>query len=205
MFKDLGLKLRNRIVWSFGHGLHENHRFSGRHETILWFTRDVEDYTFHLDPIRIPQKYPGKRVHKGPNRGKPSGNPLGKNPGDVWEIPNVKSNHIEKTTHPCQYPVALVERLVLSMTHETDLVVDPYIGVGTTAVAGVIHGRKVAGADIEERYLDIARDRVKKAANGQLKWRPADQPLLEPNSRMKVARIPEEWKDSSDRLDLFND
>ena len=105
LFKSFGLKLRNRIVWYFGHGLHEKHRFTGRHETILWFTRDVEDYTFNLDPVRIPQKYPGKRAFRGPNKGKPSGNPLGKNPSDVWDMPNVKSNHVEKTEHPCQFPV----------------------------------------------------------------------------------------------------
>jgi adenine-specific DNA-methyltransferase len=115
-FKDHGLRLRNRIVWTFGHGLHCQKRLSGRHETILWFTKS-EDYTFNLDPIRIPSKYPEKKHFKGPNRGKISSNPLGKNPSDVWEIPNVKSNHVEKTDHPCQFPVALVERLVLGLTN----------------------------------------------------------------------------------------
>jgi adenine-specific DNA-methyltransferase len=52
-------------------------------------------------------------------------NPLGKNPGDVWVIPNVKHNHTEKTVHPCQFPVELIERLVLALTKENDLVVDP--------------------------------------------------------------------------------
>ncbi len=119
IFKTHGLRLRNRIIWTFGHGLHCQRRFSGRHETILWFTRDA-DYSFNLDPIRIPSKYPDKKHFKGPNKGQMSGNPLGKNPSDVWDIPNVKSNHVEKTDHPCQFPVGLVERLVLSMTNPGD-------------------------------------------------------------------------------------
>ncbi|NWG76350.1 MAG: site-specific DNA-methyltransferase, partial [Rubrivivax sp.] len=194
VFKALVLKLRNRIIWHFGHGLHESFRFSGRHETILWFTWDSDKYEFNLDPIRVPQKYPGKRAFRGPQKGKPSGNPLGKNPSDVWDMPNVKSNHIEKTEHPCQFPVALVERMLLATTQEGDLVVDPYAGVGTVAVACILHNRRSAGADIEERYLQIARDRVQKAFNGTLKTRPLNKPVYEPDSRTAVARTPTEWE-----------
>ncbi len=117
VFTKLGLKMRNRIIWHFEHGLHCSNRFSGRYETIMWFTKS-DDHIFNLDPVRVPQKYPGKKYFKGPNAGKYSSNPLGKNPGDVWIIPNVKSNHVEKTEHPCQFPVELIERLVLSMTNE---------------------------------------------------------------------------------------
>lgn len=84
IFKSAGLVLRNRIIWHFGHGLHNRRRFSGRYETILWFTRDTKDYYFDLDAVRIPQKYPGKRAFRGLNAGKYSGNPNGKNPSDVW-------------------------------------------------------------------------------------------------------------------------
>jgi DNA modification methylase len=85
IFKELGLKLRNRIVWHFGHGLHASKRFSGRYETLLWFTKS-DSYVFNLDPVRVPAKYPGKRHFKGPNVGKPSGNPQGKNPSDIWTL-----------------------------------------------------------------------------------------------------------------------
>ena len=84
-----------RVIWTFEHGAHARKRLSGRHETVLWYTKG-DNYEFNLDQIRIPQKYPGKRHYKGPNRGELSGNPLGKNPGDVWSIPNVKANHVEK-------------------------------------------------------------------------------------------------------------
>ena len=202
IFKKLGLKLRNRIVWHFGHGYHERIRFSGRHETILWFTWDTENYTFNLDPVRIPQKYPGKKHYKGPNRGKLSGNPRGKNPSDVWSMPNCKSNHPEKTEHPCQYPVALIERLVLALTNEGDLVVDPYIGVGTTAVAALRQQRRSAGSDTERRYLRIAKDRIRKAHAGVLPIRPLNKPVYEPKQKSAAAQIPQQWK--NDATSIFS-
>lgn len=182
IFKELGMFMRNRIIWHFGHGLHASKRFSGRYETIVWFTKSKDNYLFNLDPIRVPQKYPGKKSFKGPNKGLLSGNPLGKNPSDVWDIPNVKSNHVEKTIHPCQFPVALIERLVLSMTNPGDLVVDPFLGVGTAAVAAVLHGRKAAGADYETKYIKVAQERVELAAHGTLKVRPVNQPVYDPNA-----------------------
>lgn len=99
IFKQHGLIMRNRIIWHYEHGLHCSKRFSGRYETILWFTKS-DAYTFNLDPVRVPSKYPNKKYHRGPKAGQISGNPLGKNPSDVWIIPNVKFNHVEKTIHP---------------------------------------------------------------------------------------------------------
>lgn len=179
MFAEHGLRLRNRIVWHFEHGLHCSKRFSGRYETILWFTKG-KSYAFNLDPVRVPQKYPGKKQYKGPNAGKYSCHPLGKNPGDVWIIPNVKHNHVEKTIHPCQFPVELVERLVVALTSEGDLVLDPYMGVGSTAVAAIRHGRRAAGAETVPDYIRLARERVTLAASGLLRTRPMDRPVYEP-------------------------
>lgn len=182
-----GLKMRNRIIWHFEHGLHCSRRFSGRYETINWFTKG-DEYVFDLDPIRVPQKYPGKRYYKGPRAGEYSCNPAGKNPGDLWVIPNVKHNHIEKTIHPCQFPVELIERLVLSMTREGDLVVDPYMGVGTTAVAAILHRRRSAGAETVTEYLNIARKRVALASVGALPTRPMDRPVYVPSPDSKLVR-----------------
>ena len=204
IFKKHGLKLRNRIIWHFGHGLHAKHRFSGRYETALWFTK-TDKYIFNLDAVRVPQKYPGKRAYKGPNKGEPTSNPLGKNPGDIWEIilqdwereiwyiPNVKANHPEKTPHPAQYPIELVERFVLALTNEGDWIVDPFMGVGSSLIAGIIHNRKVAGFDIIKQYCDIAYQRVVDALNGKLKRRPLGKPVYTPTGREKVAKPPKEW------------
>lgn len=179
LFKNHGLALRNRIVWTFGHGLHCQRRFSGRHETILWFTKS-DTYTFNLDPVRVPVKYPNKRHFKGPNKGQISSNPLGKNPTDVWEIPNVKANHVEKTDHPCQFPVGLVERLVLSLTDPGDSVLDPFLGVGSSAIAALKNGRRAFGCDIVGRYVDIARERISLLEAGALRTRPMNRPIYEP-------------------------
>jgi adenine-specific DNA-methyltransferase len=181
VFAALGLHLRNRVVWHFGHGLHASRRFSGRYEVILWFTKG-DQYTFNLDAVRVPQKYPGKKHFKGARKGQLSGNPLGKNPSDVWEIPNVKSNHVEKTSHPCQFPVELIERLVLALSDPGDWVLDPFMGVGSTAIASLIHGRRAIGAEIMPEYAEIARERIRCAERGQLRVRPMERPVYDPQN-----------------------
>lgn len=207
IFKELGMKLRNRIIWKFGHGLHASKRFSGRYETILWFSK-TDQYVFNLDDVRVPAKYPGKRHFKGPNKGKPSGNPLGKNPSDLWEIvvqdweelvwdiPNVKSNHPEKTIHPCQFPIELVERCVLALSNEGDWVFDPYMGVGSSLIAAVMHNRRAIGCEKEDGYAAIARQRLMDYFNGTLRRRPLGRPVHQPTGTEKVSQIPDEWKDT---------
>ena len=180
LFAGHGLKLRNRIVWHFGHGLHCKRRLSGRYETVNWWTK-TGGYTWNLDPIRVPSKYPAKRHFKGPKTGELSGDPLGKNPSDVWEIPNVKNNHPEKTVHPCQFPVELIERLVLSMTNPGDIVLDPYMGVGSSVIAAEMHGRVGYGCDSNAGYVSIARERLNQLADGTLRTRPMGKPVYDPN------------------------
>ncbi len=198
--KKLGLKLRNRIIWRFGHGLHCTKRFSGRHETIVWFTKG-DNYIFNLDPVRVPQKYPGKKnFKKNEKYGMLSGNPLGKNPEDVWDIPNVKNNHPEKTDHPCQFPIELIERLVLSMTNPGDTVLDPYLGVGSAICAAVIHDRKGYGSDIMQEYLDIAEGRIKAAASGTLKRRLMGTAVYQPTNGLGLAELPDEFKKARESL-----
>ena len=170
IFKELGLKLRNRIVWTFGHGLHSQKRLSGRHETILWFTK-TDSFTFNLDSVRVPSKYPSKKHFRGPKKGLNSCNPLGKNPTDVWDIPNVKANHVEKTAHPCQFPIELVERLVLALTNKNESVLDPFLGSGSTAIACLLHGRKIFGCDTNQNYIDIAWQRILDLQAGKIKVR----------------------------------
>lgn len=205
IFKDLGLKLRNRIIWHFGHGLHASKRFSGRYETLLWFTKS-DDYIFNLDDVRIPSKYPNKRHFKGVKKGELSGNPRGKNPSDfweilqnewddmVWEIPNVKANHIEKLDHPCQFPVELVERCVLALTNEGDIVYDPYAGVASSLVAAIKHNRKAYGVDYVLDYVELGTERINKLLDGQLETRPLGKPVYKPNGREKISQVPLEWK-----------
>lgn len=211
LFKKLGLHLRNRIIWHFGHGLHCSKRFSGRYETILWFTKS-NDYTFNLDDVRIPSKYPGKRYFKGDKKGQISSNPKGKNPEDVWEmtlerliddwdaqiwdIPNVKSNHPEKVEHPCQFPIELVERCVLALTNPNDIVYDPFAGVGSALIAALKNGRRAYGTELEEKYVKIGLERISKLANDTLVTRPIYQKIYIPKATDKVAQKPKEWGDT---------
>ena len=210
-FKRHGLKLRNRIIWHFEHGLHASKRFSGRYETLLWFTKG-ESYTFNLDDVRIPSKYPGKTNYKpGENYGKPSGNPLGKNPSDfwnvlekdwagcVWEFPNVKANHPEKTIHPCQFPIELVERCVLALTNEDDWVLDPFAGVGSAVIAGLKHKRRAMSCEKEHRYCEEVKKRIGQLYDGTLRYRSLGRPVFQPTGREKVSQIPLEWRDKKEK------
>ncbi len=167
IFKKIGLQLRNRIIWRFGHGLHASNRFSERYETILWFTKS-DDYTFNLDAVRAPSKYPGKRYFMGPNKGHPSGNPLGKNPSDI------------RTT-----------------IHEDDWILYPFAGVGSTLVAALKNKHNTIRIEKEAEYCKISAERVKALEKGCLKTRPIGQKIHEPSANDKAAAVPEEWKNHS--------
>ena len=194
IFRSMGLQLRNRIIWRFGHGLHNRRRFSGRYEVVLWYTKG-DDYVFDLDAVRVPSKYPGKRHYKGRKKGEYSSHPLGKNPEDVWDmdldvwnIPNVKNNHIEKKIHPCQFPVGLCERLVVALSKPGGLVFDPFAGVGTTGVAAALRQRRFWGCERQAPYARIAQQRIRQASAGDVKYRPFDKPVYDHfNSKLSVA------------------
>jgi len=208
-FIALGMKPRNRIIWRFNFGLHAQTRLSGRYETMLWFSKS-SNWKFNLEAIRVPQLYPGKRhsSHKGDRAGQPSGNQSGKNPSDfwefeperafadanVWDLPNVKANHPEKTSHPCQFPIELAERCVLAFSDGGDVVLDPFLGAGSTAIAAIKHHRIPVGIDRDEKYIEIARQRQEKFERGELPMRPSGAPVRRPRLTERVAQIPEEWR-----------
>lgn len=210
-FKRRGFKLRNRVIWHFNFGLHATNRLSGRYETILWFTKS-DQYKFNLDDIRVPQLYPGKKHSrtKRDRAGKPSGNPKGKNPSDfwsfsptnsflndqIWDIPNVKANHPEKTIHPCQFPVEVAERCVLAFTDPGDFVVDPFVGTGTTLIASEKHRRRALGFEKDRKYVDIARSRLSELRSGDLRMRRSGEPPVDPSPNAAVAKVPSTWLDN---------
>lgn len=211
---DFDMKLRNRIIWYFGHGLHASKRFSGRYETILWFSK-FDDYIFNLDAVRVPSKYPGKKHFKGEKKGQFSGNPKGKNPSDIWnilvndfdtclwDIPNVKSNHPEKTIHPCQYPIELVERLVLALSNENGIILDPFMGVGSSIIASLLHNRRSIGIEKEKDYIEITQERINDLINGTLRKRMLGKPVYQPTGKEKISQIPQEWNDNYQQGNLL--
>jgi adenine-specific DNA-methyltransferase len=159
ILERLGLIPRNRIVWVRQHGLHATRKFSCRHESILWFTKS-NNHVFNLDTIRVPQKWQNKKSYRGPNKGRLTCHPDGKNPGDIWLFRNVKHNHEEQTIHPCQFPEDMIARIVLATTNSGGIVLDPYMGTGTVALVARNHGRHYLGAETDMRYRSVAVRRL---------------------------------------------
>lgn len=166
LYEDLraaGLAFQDRIIWESQHGLTPKRRLAGRHEVILVFSKG-EPAVFNPTPARKPQKNPGKRAYKGPNRGELSGNPLGAHPSDVWgDIGQVRNNHPERKqgAHPAQFPVALVKRAIQIYTLPGEVVCDTFRGSGSSAVASIETGRRFIGADLF--YEDLAAARISAA------------------------------------------
>lgn len=157
--------MQQEVVWHYQAGVASRKYLSPRNEKFIWYVKDKDHFTFNLDPIRDPDvKYPNQKKN-----GKLRCNPLGKNPGDVWTIPKVtsgeKRSSKERTDHPAQFPIAVIERFILGMSNPGDIVFDPFLGSGSTCIASLKHGRKVIGFEISEKYCEIAVQRVKDFLN----------------------------------------
>jgi DNA modification methylase len=153
--------LMQEIIWNYGAGVSCKKQLSPRNEKILWYVKDETNYTFNLDEIRDPDvKYPNQKKN-----GKLRCNPLGKNPSDVWQIPKVTSGtgraSKERTSHPAQFPIELVERIILGFSNPGDIILDPFLGSGTVAEVAIKHGRYVIGIELNDKYCDIASNRLK--------------------------------------------
>lgn len=150
------------LVWNYGAGVASKKSLSPRNEKVLWYVKNEKNYTFNLDDIRDPNvKYPNQKKN-----GKIRVNSLGKNPSDVWQIPKVTSgknrSSQERVPHPAQTPSELFKRIILASSNIDDLVLDPFMGSGTTAVVAKSLQRYCLGFELNSDYLDIAIDRIKK-------------------------------------------
>ncbi|NAS97443.1 site-specific DNA-methyltransferase [Pseudomonas syringae pv. actinidifoliorum] len=157
--------LLQEVVWNYAAGVACKLRFSPRNEKLLWYVKNSESYTFNLDAVRDPNvKYPNQKKN-----GKLKCNPLGKNPSDVWQIAKVtsgaKRSSKERTAHPAQFPTEMVERIIKSSSNESDLILDPFMGSGSTAIAALANKRKVIGFEINEAYVEIAKERIENYLN----------------------------------------
>ncbi len=152
--------LIQEIVWNYKAGVAGSKFFSPRNEKFLWYVKNSQNYIFNLDDIRDPNvKYPYQKKH-----GKIKVNVNGKNPTDVWEFPKVTSgknrSSKERTAHPAQFPVAVIERIIKASSHPQDIVLDPFMGSGTTAVVSLGLQRCTIGFEIRQEYCDIAATRI---------------------------------------------
>lgn len=152
--------LIQEIVWNYGAGVAGRKFLSPRNEKWLWYVKDEHQYTFNLDDIRDPDvKYPKQKKN-----GKLRCNTLGKNPSDVWQIAKVTSgtdrSSPERTSHPAQFPTDLIDRVIKGFSNPGDLILDPFMGSGSTAVSAIKNGRKSVGFEIREDYCEIIARRI---------------------------------------------
>lgn len=161
IWNEVPLYLVQEVVWNYGAGVAGRHFFSPRNEKLLWYVKNPDKYTFNLDEVRDPNvKYPNQRKH-----GRLKVNPLGKNPTDVWQLAKVTSGKgrasAERTAHPAQFPIAMIDRIVLACSNPGDVVLDPFMGSGTTAVVAMKRGRMVVGFEVNEKYCEMAAERIR--------------------------------------------
>lgn len=159
----MGLSLQNRVIWTVPHGLTPKRRLANRYETALVLSKG-DPNCFYPTSARSSQQDPGKRGYKGPKLGQLTGHPLGAAPTDVWTIPHLGAGHREKRAgggHPCQFPEALAMRAIHLWSQPGDLIVDPFVGSGSSAVAAKRSGRAFTGADLF--YEDARRARLEAA------------------------------------------
>jgi len=159
--------LQQEVVWNYGAGVAGKRFFSPRNEKFLWYLKNSDSYTFNLDQIRDPNvKYPNQKKN-----GKIKVNPIGKNPSDVWEFPKVTSGagraSKERTPHPAQFPIAVIDRIILGCSNSNDLIMDPFLGSGTTAAVAIRRGRYCVGFEIRKDYCDIACERLSRGLSDQ--------------------------------------
>jgi len=157
--------LIQEVVWNYGAGVASKKAFSPRNEKFLWYVKNEMEYVFNLDEVRDPDvKYPNQKKN-----GKLRCNPLGKNPSDVWQFPKVTSganrSSAERTAHPAQFPIAVIDRIVRACSHQGDILLDPFVGSGSLIDAAVRVGRPAIGFEIDREYIDLA---AKRLAQGQL-------------------------------------
>lgn len=175
IMESKGLLLNGWIVWHYTQGMGRKRGFSPRHEDILYFTKSNK-FTFNLDKVRIPQKYYRKR-----------NNMLGANPGDVWRFSHVHYSNPERQPHPTQKPLALMERVIRASSNEGDLVLDPFVGSGTTCIAANALERKWIGIEINPEYIKMSERRL-------------NQGYLLDSYDPRENRVPRDLKANEDKL-----
>jgi site-specific DNA-methyltransferase (adenine-specific) len=146
--RKLGMYFNSWIVWHYTQGIGKTRGFSPRHDDILMFTKST-DFIFNLDAIRVPQKYYRER-----------NNMRGANPGDVWEFSHVHYCNENRQNHPTQKPEGLIERMVLASSNESSLILDPFLGSGTTLRVCQQLNRAGFGIELNPDYAIIAQERL---------------------------------------------
>ena len=156
----------NEIIWAYDYGGRPKNRWPAKHDTILWYARDPDDYVFDYDAIdRIPYMAPGL---VGPEKAK-----VGKTPTDVWWHTVVPTSGKEKTGYPTQKPLGVLSRLVKVHSREGDVVLDFFAGRGTTGEAAANNRRGFVLIDENPDAVAIMQRRLASHSPDLLDLRPS--------------------------------
>lgn len=152
LIRELGFVIQQEIVWEKPGAMAHHKRFTLRSERWMWLTKHSDGHTFNIDAVRIG--FANNRTRD------PRNNPLGKNPGDVWEYAVVNGAAKCKTAHPCAFPAAMIERIILACSNPGEVVLDPFAGSGTTGEVAIRHDRDAILCEMRDDYCEIIRDRL---------------------------------------------
>lgn len=158
IMKKTGFYIRNIITWTFNNMQNCTQRLSGRYENIIWGVKDLKNYVFNLDDVRIPYITKNdKRLEGG----------TGRNPTDVWFFNRVNNMTKGKLglSHPTVYPIDMIERIIKMSSNPGDIVLDPFLGSGTTVVAALKLDRKGIGFELDQSYENEILKRLEDEAN----------------------------------------
>jgi site-specific DNA-methyltransferase (adenine-specific) len=146
-------KFINEIIWAYDYGGRPKNRWPAKHDTILWYALNPDDYIFNFDEMdRIPYMAPGL---VGPEKAE-----RGKTPTDVWWHTIVPTNGREKTGYPTQKPLGVLNRVIKVHSRPDDVVLDFFAGSGTTGEAAALHGRGFVLIDHNPEAVQVAATRL---------------------------------------------
>ena len=152
IFAESGFVLWDRIVWNYFGSMAFKSKFTNRHETILWLVKPGPNGAapaFHLDEVRERAVSYDARNHI-----------LGRNPGNVWQADRVAYGSTGQTSHPAVFPEEISEKIVRSCSQPGDVVLDPFVGSGTTCKVSLTLGRQFLGCDVSQAYIREADERL---------------------------------------------
>ena len=196
--QELGMSFNSWITWYYTQGIGKTRGFSPRHDDILMFTKSPKDFVFHLDDVRVPQKY-----YRSVN------NMRGANPGNVWEFSHMHYCNKNRKSHPTQEPEGLYERMILASSNPGDSILDPFVGSGTALRVCQQTNRRGIGIDVNPEYIQMTKERLAEEFKGfdsideRMKRVPND--LNDAKVRDEYIRHHVEWflKNHPDAVDEF--
>jgi site-specific DNA-methyltransferase (adenine-specific) len=161
MRKESNMLLANLIIWYYKTGMSAHRFFANRHEEIAWFAK-TRKYYFNLDDVRVPFDDETKKAYMRDKRLRLESIEKGKNPTNVWEMPRLNGNSLERVGHETQKPLEVIRRLIRALSYPGSVVLDFFAGSGSTTRVAIEEGRHSLAADISPRLSQFLSEQLKK-------------------------------------------